>query len=266
MERRYIRRVLRATGGNKTRAAQVLGLDRRTLYRKLSLNTFEKGISMTDKKIPSTILVAVDFSELGDLALDQGIVRAVRDEATLHVVHVAATNSPPLMTDTVYPRRTPSFENLEETLIAKVRERLELAAAVPETGAVAHLRAGSIPEEIVNVGAELDADLIVLGTHGRRGIQRVILGSVAERVVRTATCPVIVMRLKQHSTAEIERPCPVCVAARRESGGTELWCEQHRHGLGRRHTYHFVSRNVAARENMPLVMQPGATSEPLRHH
>jgi nucleotide-binding universal stress UspA family protein len=60
---------------------------------------------------------------------------------------------------------------------------------------------GEPSEEIVRVAAEVDADVIVLATHGRTGLKRLLLGSVAEKVVRHAGCPVFVVRAKHH-----ERP------------------------------------------------------------
>jgi nucleotide-binding universal stress UspA family protein len=218
---------------------------------------------MKNPDTTATILVAIDFSDLDELLLDEGIRRAAADSGVLHVIHV--TSWPPMTMDTPNPDPGLSMQGLQSALVARVRQRLDLAQAVSERGAVSHVRTGNTAAEIVDVGAELDADLILVGTHGMTGVKRFVLGSVAEKVVRTATCPVLVMRQKAHSTPEIERPCPLCVATRRETHGRELWCDQHRHVLGRRHTYHFVSRNVAAQENAPLVVRPGAASEPLRH-
>jgi len=53
-------------------------------------------------------------------------------------------------------------------------------------------------EDIVRLGKELSADLIIMGTHGRRGMSHLLLGSVAERVVRQAPCPVLTVRQKEH--------------------------------------------------------------------
>jgi len=220
---------------------------------------------MTHESKHPTILAAVDFSDLTNFVIDEAIRHAVRDDATLHVVHIAPPAAPPATMDTAYPRRAPTFQNLEHALLSRVGERLELAPAQPGQRLLTHVRTGPAADEIVDLAADLDADLILVGTHGRTGITRWVLGSVAERVARTANCPVLVVREKDHSTPEIERPCPRCVVARRESNGRELWCEQHRHSLGRRHTYHFVPRNVSSRENAPLVVQSRASSEPLRH-
>src|SRR5690606_39204333 len=95
---------------------------------------------------------------------------------------------------------------------------------------VAHQRVEMPSEEIAQLAADLEADLVVVGTHGRRGFSRFLLGSVAEATVRLAPCPVLVVRPKAlpPSGPAIQPPCPKCVEARIASGGTELWCEQHR--------------------------------------
>ncbi len=76
-----------------------------------------------------------------------------------------------------------------ETLEARVADTR--ASGVP---ASARLRVGSPYEEIAQVAEEEGADLIVMGTHGRSGFRRLLLGSVADRVVRTAPCPVVTVR------------------------------------------------------------------------
>jgi len=97
---------------------------------------------------------------------------------------------------------------------------------------------------------------VVVGTHGRRGLTRMMLGSVAEATVRLAPCPVLVVRPKAlpASVPAIQPPCPLCIEARRASGGKEYWCEQHSQHHGQRHTYHQSDR-VGADTNMPLVMR-----------
>src|SRR5690606_6814628 len=89
------------------------------------------------------------------------------------------------------------------------------------------------------------SDLIVIGTHGRQGLRRLIIGSVAEAIVRLASVPVLVVRPKAESAPpipEIQPPCPKCVETRKQSGGQNLWCEQHSERHGPRHTYHYESR------------------------
>jgi hypothetical protein len=119
---------------------------------------------------------------------------------------------------------------------------------------ISHLRLEAPAEEIAQTAADLEADLVVVGTHGRRGISRLLLGSVAEAVVRLAPCPVFVVRPKAlpAEVPQIEPPCPRCVEARVASAGKEYWCEQHRERHGQRHTYH--QADLAGTETeMPLV-------------
>ena len=72
-----------------------------------------------------------------------------------------------------------------------------LEAVVPKDPAVRYehqLRMGAAADEIVRMAQEMDADLIVIGTHGRTGLRRILMGSVAEGVMRRATCPVLTIR------------------------------------------------------------------------
>jgi hypothetical protein len=118
------------------------------------------------------------------------------------------------------------------------------------------VRFDSIADEIAQLSADLEADLVVVGTHGRRGISRMLLGSSAEATVRLAPCPVLVVRPKALPDAppRIEPPCPDCVAARRASGGSEMWCARHSERHGQRHTY-FERDRVSSDMEMPLTLR-----------
>jgi hypothetical protein len=107
---------------------------------------------------------------------------------------------------------------------------------------------------VAQLAADLEADLVVVGTHGRRALARMLLGSVAELTVRLAPCPVLVVRPKASPAPlpAIEPPCPRCVEARAQTSGKEYWCEQHRERHGQRHTYHQGDR-VGADTNLPLI-------------
>ena len=119
---------------------------------------------------------------------------------------------------------------------------------------VPHLRTDSPAFEVAQLAADLEADLVIVGTHGRRALARMLVGSVAELTVRLAPCPVLVVRPKAHPAPvpTIQPPCPRCLEARASSGGKEFWCEQHRERHGQRHTYHQGDR-ASAETNMPLV-------------
>jgi nucleotide-binding universal stress UspA family protein len=109
-----------------------------------------------------------------------------------------------------------------------------------------HVTVGRAANEIVWVAAHFDVDLIVVGSHGRRGLSRLLLGSVAEKVVRLAGCPVVVARAKFHDPAakmaEIEPICDDCATVRRESSGAQLWCPRHSEHHVRAHTYSSAGR------------------------
>ena len=118
----------------------------------------------------------------------------------------------------------------------------------------AHLRLEAPAHELAQIAADLEADLVVVGTHGRRGIARLLLGSVAEAVVRLAPCPVLVVRPKAlpEQLPRIEPPCPECLETRRATAGEEYWCAQHRERHGQRHTYSQRDR-VGTETEMPLT-------------
>jgi nucleotide-binding universal stress UspA family protein len=94
--------------------------------------------------------------------------------------------------------RTLSSEEATEFLKEHVARRLAEPGMATTTLAVRmHVRVGTPADEIVALAKELDADLIVVGTHGRRGVRRLLLGSVARAILRHAGCPVLVVRQKQ---------------------------------------------------------------------
>jgi len=180
---------------------------------------------------PITILAAIDYSETSTLVVESAL-EAVRQKQAdeLHFLHVASAAS---------------NQNERIALRAQLGEWLDAClrradGIPPGLKLVAHEAAGQPAHVIVEMSSDLLAALVVVGTHGRRGVQRALLGSVAEAVVRSAGCPVLVVRpqMHHHAAPSIEPPCPRCVQERIETHGQELWCEQHREKHGRRHTYY----------------------------
>ena len=140
------------------------------------------------------ILIAVDFSENSAYAFDYALTLAQQFGSHLSIMHVI--NEPVDLRGFYVPHI--SFEQLEKeieagatTMMEKFcHERLGNFSAY-ETSIVS-----GIPyEEILRKAKDIDASLIVLGTHGRTGIDHIIFGSTAERVVRAAVCPVLTIRL-----------------------------------------------------------------------
>ncbi len=138
------------------------------------------------------ILVPTDFSAYADQALDYAIDLAQKLQARLTLVHIIDTT--PLGVVEGATMLPPSYWQEVETGIAQRMEaslmRLDDVGLQGET-IIVH----GVPfESIINTAQDNEADLIVMGTHGRTGLTHVLMGSVAERVVRLAPCPVLVTR------------------------------------------------------------------------
>lgn len=142
--------------------------------------------------LPRTILVPTDFSEFGDAALAYAADLASRIGAKLHLLHVIAlpaTGMPEM--GVVYSSM--NFEAVVDSAKAKLEE---LAGRYRDRVAIGgtDVEVGDAREAINDVAESVGADLIILGTHGRRGVRRWLIGSVAESVVRSAPCPVLTIR------------------------------------------------------------------------
>ena len=146
----------------------------------------------------STILVATDFSEASDSALGYAKSLASAFNATIHVVHVLEDLAAHAWTTEVYVAALPG---VHEEMEKQARERLDACLSPQEREQFREqltLRTGSAFVEIVRHAREIKADLLVMGTHGRGAIAHMLLGSVAERVVRKAPCPVLTVRQPEH--------------------------------------------------------------------
>lgn len=140
------------------------------------------------------ILTAIDFSENSEFAFEYAVTMAKQFNAELIVMHVI--NEPVDLRGFYVPHI--SFEQLE-------KEIEEGAAKMMETFCNSRLESfrnyttaivSGIPyDEIIRKADEVGASLIVLGTHGRTGLDHILFGSTAERVVRSANCPVMTIRL-----------------------------------------------------------------------
>jgi nucleotide-binding universal stress UspA family protein len=152
-----------------------------------------------------TILHPTDFSDRADCALRVACALARDYAARLVIVHVIP---PPVA---VYGEVVALPEPWEER--HEVEDRLQ-RLAVPDAGIQLERRVceGDPVTEILTSAADCHADLIVLGTHGRTGLGRLLMGSVAEEVLRRAACPVLTVRT----------PFPAAVPAREPAVATTL--------------------------------------------
>lgn len=140
------------------------------------------------------ILIAVDFSENSNYAFDYALALAKQFDAELTVMHVI--NEPIDLRGFYVPHI--SFEQLEKEIEAGAAGMMEKFCQERMGDFRNYLTClvNGIPyEEIIRKAKEIDASLIVLGTHGRTGLDHIIFGSTAERVVRNASCPVLSIRL-----------------------------------------------------------------------
>lgn len=144
------------------------------------------------------ILVATDFSPIADHALERAIAIAVHTGATLTLIHAspeyAAT---PAMGD-VEAAAILEWQGVSEELRnsdeAALRSRCERALAAGVKAADFAVSLGKIDDVLEDAATSLQPDLVVVGTHGRTGIARFLLGSTAEHVVRRSPCSVLVSR------------------------------------------------------------------------
>jgi universal stress protein A len=144
------------------------------------------------KQLPETakgfnrILCPLDFAEGSLKALGLATRLAAQNKAELYLLHVCPVVVIPL------------GGTVSEPVLAEqaARQRLEQIANrdLPNIQYELLVTTGDAAERVINAQSALDADLIVMGTHGRGGLRRLFLGSVAERVVREAPCPVLTTR------------------------------------------------------------------------
>lgn len=142
------------------------------------------------------ILCPVDYSVYSEMALTYAIEFAEKYYAKLYLMHVLDIR--------VYDINNPDLYDInivDEETLAKLRERLLRCVTEDTRGkiAVEALIIQGVPfAEIIKASKEYKIDLIVIGTHGRTGISHAIMGSVAEKVVRKAPCPVLTIRHPGH--------------------------------------------------------------------
>src|SRR5437660_4155470 len=146
------------------------------------------------------ILVATDFSEPSRRALCDALVLAAEYKAQLSVIHV-------LQPDFKYA----ALENLPELDLDRIAAERELKALLDELGPeheidTALVKHGPVAEQVVSVIEEKAIDLLVIGTRGRGGFQKLALGSVAEELLRVAPCPVMTIGPKADVAAITHGP------------------------------------------------------------
>jgi nucleotide-binding universal stress UspA family protein len=158
------------------------------------------------------VMVATDFGEAADAALRYGRELAGRFGATLHVVHVVETSYVGVGVETYIPVLPDVDGELEEGARRRLNGLLESVGNGPRT--IPAVLPSSVPSvAIMDYARAHDIDLIVMGTHGRSGLAHLVMGSVAERVVREAPCPVLTIKQSERAVVMAEIPIAARAAA-----------------------------------------------------
>ncbi len=139
------------------------------------------------------ILVAVDLTSEGEKVLEQAIELSKQNGADLSLINVVEHYAPIHDAEMGFPE-TPE---IEQGLSARAREHLDKIMQDHRiTNAKSHIRVGAAKHEIIDLAREISADLIVIGSHGRHGLQ-LLLGSTANGILHLATCDVLAVRIGQ---------------------------------------------------------------------
>lgn len=139
------------------------------------------------------ILVPLDFSDYSQQALRAAKQWADRYDATIDALHVVAETLHPAF----YVGGVTSIYDMDPDIEENVRERLEEVVSDTEGAAVEvrpHVKVGNAAPDIVEFVDDKEVDLVAMSTHGRTGLDRFLLGSVAEKIVRHVRCPVLTMK------------------------------------------------------------------------
>jgi nucleotide-binding universal stress UspA family protein len=153
------------------------------------------------------ILVAIDGSATSELALKEAVLLAMEQDATLRVAHVIDDTVAYTYTAVLTPHELAErqaelprgaiqlLRRFGEDVLSRAAAAARALGANPETTLLTAVEAGGrIYDAIEQEAVRWPADLVVIGTHGRRGFRRLILGSVAEGLIRITTKPVLLVR------------------------------------------------------------------------
>jgi nucleotide-binding universal stress UspA family protein len=189
------------------------------------------------------VVVGYDFTEQSDTALMLAVESLQgKRHPELHAVYASPEHSP----------------QAEAILIANQKELSQVLQKVAESfpGPItlyAHALKDTPAKAILKLAAEVESDAIFVGTHSRKGLSRLILGSVAEQVMRLASCAVTVAKEPSYSDDKhddlllLEPPCEKCITGRRQSNGEKWWCDTHSKPshAPHRHSFHGDKRRTA---------------------
>ncbi|HEU4532746.1 MAG TPA: universal stress protein [Polyangiaceae bacterium] len=177
--------------------------------------------SNSSPRPPYVVVAGVELDETGDAALREALALARREpHASLHLVHVVTDVDEALRSEAAAGERASLLEDRMFALRAFVLKRWRSHPAPGADRITMHIGLGERESELVQFAADYEADLIVVGTHGRGRLAKLLSPSVAEALVRSAPCPVLVARPRDYeglakSPAVEPAPPPAEPGARR---------------------------------------------------
>ena len=204
--------------------------------------------ALSPKRAPFVLIAGAGFTPKSDFALDQAARIAARiPGCELHVVRVVAS--------TVTAERAQQIAGRLEAYMADVAT----AIGQPIQHFAVHVRPGKPSRVIASLAAEVRADLIVLGAK-ETGLKNLFAGSVAQRTLAIAPCPVVVAGARAEAarvqSTAIEPTCDDCLRVRAESSGADWWCPRHTKHHVAAHAYRY-RREIPLREHDSSVVPTG---------
>lgn len=187
----------------------------------------ENTMSTTSRRF--RMIVAVDSSPYAHVVLEQALDQAARHEAPdIHIVQVI--DDRPRLAGPNGEEDARVLRALHEMVTGKLEDFGRGPATLGTWRVFLHLRHGRPAEEIADLAGQAEADLVVVGRFGSRGVRRLLVGSTADRVLKLVPGPVLVVQLTGHEPSHAEAQCPGCVAERAASSGETWFCIAHRGG------------------------------------
>lgn len=144
-----------------------------------------------------SILVPIDFSEFSRRALEYALPLADKFGAKIILVHVV---EPAFYPDNVIPAKTEKLNTIMAKEGQKMLDQLRAEKIKSDIKSKTIVASGRAYNEIIHAATSLQTDLIIMATHGYTGLKHMLMGSTAEKVIRHAPCPVLVVRQRQHET------------------------------------------------------------------
>lgn len=152
----------------------------------------------------SQVVVGFDFTHSAREALTRAI--ALANRAPFHILHFVCAIEPHGQVPTMPHSGRADFayvERVEAALLDEIAAELKGASIIDRVHFFVHVRIGRAADEILEVARDVGADLIIVGSHGLTGVNRLMLGSVSERVVREAGCTVEVVRPRTYKHVKL---------------------------------------------------------------